>query len=263
MEKSDSVDILEVRITIAARPETVFQFLSDPAAFEQWMGAGSSLGKGTGAPFRVAYPNGDVAAGVIEESIPNQRVVMSWGYENGINNIPVGATRVEITLTPQHGNTQVVLRQSGLRNAEQRRNHRAGWRYYLASLSQLASSSLDGVIENAIGTYTEAWAVHDPSTRSELLNRCMAHGGVFRDAMGYAEGITDLNDYIGAARQFAPGIAMKRDGPLSRSQGFVAYRWKMVAPDDTTVMTGSNTVEFNGDGLIQSVTGFWDRPVNA
>ena len=259
MGKNAGVDILEVRITIAARPATVFEFLSDPAAFERWMGPGSSLGQGAGAPFHVAYPNGDVAAGVVEEVVLNQRVVLSWGYENGINNVPVGATRVEITLTPHGGNTLVVLRQSGLRDAEQRRNHRAGWRYYLASLSQLASSSLDKVIENAVETYTEAWAATDSSARVDLLGRCMAPHAIFRDAMGYAQGIPDLSDHIGTAQQFAQGMTMNRDGPLSRSQGFVTYPWKMVTPDGSTVMTGSNMVEFNGDGLIQSVTGFWNR----
>src|SRR4051812_49353918 len=134
MSERSGVDLLEVRITIAARPETVFRFLSEPEAFERWMGSGSTIGNGQGASYRVVYPNGHVAAGVVEELIPNKRVVMSWGYENGVNNIPVGATRVEISLAPTTGGTLVTLRHSGLRDAEQRRNHRAGWRYYLASL---------------------------------------------------------------------------------------------------------------------------------
>lgn len=259
MPEKSGIDLLELRITIAASPSTVFEFVSQPAAFERWMGAGSVLGKGVGAGFKVVYPNGHVAAGVVEEIVPNKRVVMSWGYENGINGIPPGATRVEISLTAQDGGTLVTLRHSGLRDAEQRRNHRAGWRHYLASLSQLASASLDSVVGRTLDSYIKAWAERDPATRRQLLTQCWATDGVFRDAMGYAEGLDDLSENIGMAQMFAPGIAMSVVGVPSRSQGFLSHRWQMTAPDGTPVMTGSNTLELDSSGLIRSCTGFWDK----
>jgi uncharacterized protein YndB with AHSA1/START domain len=260
MANESGVDVLELRITIAARPETIFTFLSDPVAFEQWMGKGSTLGRGEGGNFRVMYPNGHVAGGVVEEVVPNERVVMSWGYEQGINDIPVGATRVEITLTPTTTGTEVTLRHTGLRSAEQRRNHRAGWRHYLGALSQLASGTLAAVVGQAIDRYFQAWAERDPAARMRLLEQCFTTQGVFRDAMGYVEGRDDLNEYIGMAQQFSPGITMQRDGAPSRSHEFVSQRWRMSGADGTPMMTGSNTIEFTGDGLIRSVTGFWNMP---
>lgn len=260
MQKNDTADVVEVRITIAAHPETIFQFLSDPSSFRRWMGDGSSLAPGAGGAFRVAYPNGDVAAGVVEEIVPNQRIVMSWGYEAGAMGIPVGATRVEIVLAPVPGGTRVTLRHTGLRDAAHRANHRAGWRHYLASLSQLTSATLDAIIDGRIDGYTAAWAAQDPAERTRLLAECWDGDGVFRDPMGYVEGRQDLADYIGMAQRFSPGITLQRDGAVSRAHTFASYRWRMVAPNGTPVMAGSNTAEFTPDGLIRSMTGFWEQP---
>jgi uncharacterized protein YndB with AHSA1/START domain len=262
MARSDDNDVLELRITITARPDTVFRFLSDPVAFEEWMGAGSSIGTGLGGTVRVVYPNGHVAAGIIEDIVPNERLVMSWGYENGVNNLPPGATRVEITLSPYRGGTLVTLRHTGLPDAMQRRNHRAGWRHYLASLSQRATSNLDAVMDSVLAAYINAWAERDPLVRRQLLTECWAEDGVFRDAMGYAEGIDDLNEYIATAQRFAPNMLMTRDGRPSRAHGFVSHRWRMVSPDGTTMMTGTNTLELTDDGRIRSVVGFWDQPAS-
>ncbi len=259
MDEQKGIDLVEVRISIAARPETVFRFLSDPESFEMWMGAGSSIGQHAGADFRVVYPNGQVAAGVVDEIVVNRRVVMSWGYEHGVNGVPVGATRVEISLTPESGGTLVTLRHSGLRDAEQRRNHRTGWRYYLATLSQLATAVFDTTILSLVETYVKAWAEHDPTHRLELLKRCWAEDGVFCDAMGYAAGIDDLNDHIGMAQRFARGISMELVGAPSRSHGFVSHRWRMVAPDGTPLLSGSNTIELDVQGFIVSLVGFVDR----
>lgn len=257
MSQPESFDTVEVRITIAARPATVFAFLRDPAAFQRWMGADSSTQGAKGGKVRVAYPNGDVAGGVIEEIVPNERVVMSWGYERGPAELPADSTRVEITLTPTEGGTRVVLRHTGLRSAEQRKNHRAGWRHYLASLSQLATGPLDQLVDRALDSYVQAWSTDDAEERRRLLDQCWDTYGIFRDSMGYVEGIDDLADYIGTARRFLPGMRLLREGPAIRSQGFVSHRWKIVQADGTVAMTGSNTVELTGDGLIRSVVGFW------
>ena len=55
-------------------------------------------------------------------------------------------------------------------------------------------------------------------------------------------------------------MTLTRDGPAIRSQGFASHRWKIVQPDGTVLMTGTNTVELTGDGLIRSLVGFWNPP---
>jgi uncharacterized protein YndB with AHSA1/START domain len=48
---------------IAARPETVFRYFTDPVRFARWMGRGSMLDPRPGGRLRVGYPTGQVAGG--------------------------------------------------------------------------------------------------------------------------------------------------------------------------------------------------------
>ena len=66
---------------VTARPETIFRFFSDPDRVRQWMGD-AAIGHSIGEAVRVVYPNGNVASGVVEEIVPDQRIVFTWGYDD-------------------------------------------------------------------------------------------------------------------------------------------------------------------------------------
>jgi uncharacterized protein YndB with AHSA1/START domain len=61
---------VEVELTIAARPETIFRYFTDQARFARWMGQGSVLEAEPGGRLRVGYPTGQVAW---NEPEPQQR----------------------------------------------------------------------------------------------------------------------------------------------------------------------------------------------
>ena len=88
---------LTFELAVAARPETVFAYFTDPERFARWMGPGASLGS---HGFRVAYPGGNVVVGEVVEADSPHRVVLTWGYEAGEPALPAGATRIEIRLEP-------------------------------------------------------------------------------------------------------------------------------------------------------------------
>ena len=46
---------------IAARPETIFRYFTDPGRFARWMGQGSVLDPRPGGRLRVGCPTGQVA----------------------------------------------------------------------------------------------------------------------------------------------------------------------------------------------------------
>ncbi len=253
-------DVVEVRMRVAAHPATVFRFLSDPDRFRQWMGD-ATLGTAVGEPLTVRYPDGGSAIGTIEEIVPDKRLVFSWGYSDPAKNLPPNTSRVAIDLAPIPSGTLITLRHSGL-TREMARNHAMGWRHYLSTLAN-AAASVTALAGSAVDTYQAAWAERDPAKRAALLARCWDANAIFRDAMGYAEGRDDLTDYIGAAQSFAPNIAFERVGPLLHAHGHINYRWRMVAPDGSVMMTGNNVGELSPDGLFLSMTGFWDPPTPA
>ena len=126
-------DVLEVSVLIAAPPETVFPYYTDPARYVQWMGIDAALDPVPGGEYRVSMRGGVQASGVFLEIDPPRRVVFTWGW-TGDHPVPPGTTRVVVTLSAVDGGTLVLLRHHGLPNDEQRTQHRGGWQLYLGRL---------------------------------------------------------------------------------------------------------------------------------
>ena len=126
-------DVLEVSVHIAAPPEIVFPYFTDPARYVQWMGSDATLDPVPGGEYRVGMRGGVRAAGVFLEIDPPRRVVFTWGW-TGDHPVPPGTSRVVVTLTARDGGTFVLLRHHGLPTDEQRAQHRSGWELYLGRL---------------------------------------------------------------------------------------------------------------------------------
>ena len=123
---------VELSIWIAARPETVFPFLTEPEKLVQWIGLAAELEPRPGGLFRVDMNRRTIVRGQYVTVEPPRRVVFTWGHEDGTL-LPAGSSTVEIVLTPERGGTLVQLRHSGLPEADQQA-HRSGWGHYLARL---------------------------------------------------------------------------------------------------------------------------------
>ena len=68
-------------LRIAAPPEVVFPYFTDPARMVEWMGVAALLDPRPGGTFRVE-PNGrDVVLGEYVVVDPPHRVVFTWGFE--------------------------------------------------------------------------------------------------------------------------------------------------------------------------------------
>ena len=125
--------VVEVSMHVAAQPETVFGYFTDPARYVQWMGSGATLEPVPGGSYRVFMREGIEAVGEFVEIDPPHRLVFTWGWTND-SAVPPGTTRVVVTLRPEDGGTRVVLRHHGLPDDGQREHHRQGWELYLGRL---------------------------------------------------------------------------------------------------------------------------------
>jgi uncharacterized protein YndB with AHSA1/START domain len=147
-------------VRIAAPPETVFAYFTDPAKMVQWMGAEATLDPRPGGMCRIAFeptqsvvefwratydPKGEQDSGVLP---PNgisvmsgqyvvvdrySRIELTWGWELELLAVPPQSTAVEISFTPSGDETivQVVHRRLP---AESATFHRAGWEHYFSRL---------------------------------------------------------------------------------------------------------------------------------
>jgi uncharacterized protein YndB with AHSA1/START domain len=126
-------EVLEVTVHIAAQPETVFPYFTDPSRYRQWMGNGATLDPVPGGVYRVHMRDGVEAAGQFVEIDPPRRIVFTWGWTKGYAVAP-GTTHVVVTLEAEDGGTRVVLRHYDLPDDDLRALHRTGWEMYLHRL---------------------------------------------------------------------------------------------------------------------------------
>ena len=142
----DSVIELEVRV--AARPETIFPFLTDGAKMAQWFGASAEVQPRPGGTFRVQINNSATARGEVIEVEPNKRIAFTFGWEGQGNPVPPGSSRVEISLAADGDGTIVRLRHTGL-PVEAAGDHKGGWTMYLDRLTAVVEGRDPGRDPNA------------------------------------------------------------------------------------------------------------------
>ncbi|MGH2521923.1 MAG: SRPBCC family protein [Anaerolineales bacterium] len=131
-------DAVEREVRIAARPETIFPFFTDPAKMTRWKGIQATLDPRPGGTYRVNINGRDVARGEYVEIVPYSRIVFTWGWEGEASPVPPGASTVEISLIPDGDGTVVRLRHFGLPR-EQHPIHLEGWDHFLPRLALAAA----------------------------------------------------------------------------------------------------------------------------
>jgi uncharacterized protein YndB with AHSA1/START domain len=140
----NSTFIVEREIFIAASPEAVFRFFVDPVLMASWFGERHTLDPRPGGIFRVAVTGATVASGIYTEIAPYRRVAFTWGWE-GRDDLPPGASLVEIELEPRSGGTMVRLRHSGIPRGVSApftlEQHGTRWAHYLARLEQQCAAA--------------------------------------------------------------------------------------------------------------------------
>ena len=133
--------VVEHTLRIAARPETVWRYWTDPKRICAWWGATADLDPRPGGVCVVELGAGPVMRGEFVELVPPERIVFTFGWAptKGAPDVPEGSTVVEITLKADGDGTILALRHSGLPAANVD-EHRSGWGHFLPILSAAAQT---------------------------------------------------------------------------------------------------------------------------
>jgi uncharacterized protein YndB with AHSA1/START domain len=165
-ETPAETSVVEHEIRVAARPETVFAYFTDPVKMVQWMGADATLDPRPGGVCRIAFQPSRASAEVTSAALgggpetaerierdpagvmlgefvevdPPRRIALTWGWEQELLATPPQSTSVEVSFIPDGEDTIVRLAHRRLPAASVA-FHRTGWQHYLA---RLATAAADG-----------------------------------------------------------------------------------------------------------------------
>lgn len=144
MASAETVDAVEVEVRIAASPETVFDFFTEPDRMIQWMGRSAELDPRPGGGFRCDINSEAIAAGEYVDLDPPNRVVFTWGWEGEDSTTAPGSSRVEVLLAADGDGTHLRLIHHDLPSAQSAQRHGHGWHHYLDRLSAAATGADPG-----------------------------------------------------------------------------------------------------------------------
>ncbi|HUP19120.1 MAG TPA: SRPBCC domain-containing protein [Gemmatimonadota bacterium] len=254
-------ETVRLEVEIAARPETVFGFFTDPAAFGSWMGAAmgrAEIDPREGGAVTVDFsPAGPVVRGEVTAVEAPRRFAFTWGYD-GSDELPPGSSTVTFDLEPTDHGTRVTLEHGGLPTAGLRDGHRGGHRVYLSLLAAGAARAEHGArLPGLARAWFEAWNADEPEARQAAIAECLADDGEFRHAWAAVRGRADLSGHIAGSRSVMGGIRLEPAGKPEQCHGWMRFGWKAVK-DGATVSTGENVAVLDGSGRLRLVIGFTD-----
>jgi uncharacterized protein YndB with AHSA1/START domain len=154
--------VVEHEVRVAAPPDAVFEYFTDPVKLVSWMGSEATLDPRPGGVCRIDI-NGFIVSGKFVQVDPPWRIVLSWGWEMNLFAVPPESTAVEVSFTPDGDDTIVRLSHCRL-PAGSEVFHRTGWSHYLPRLAIVAAGGDPGpdpfadptvVIEALRGASTE------------------------------------------------------------------------------------------------------------
>ena len=137
MTDADDAGVFTQELQIAASPEVVYSYFTDPGKMARWMGIDHKLDPVPGGEYRVDINGRDVAVGQFLELDPPSRLVFTWGWD-GDDELPPGSSTIEVELRPDGAGTRLQFTHRGL-PPSRTAAHAEGWEHYLARIEVAAS----------------------------------------------------------------------------------------------------------------------------
>jgi uncharacterized protein YndB with AHSA1/START domain len=134
---------VEREIRIAARPDIVFGYFTDPEKMRRWKGVSAELDPRPGGIYRVNVTGREIARGEYLEVTPYSRIVFTWGWEGEGSPVPPGTSTVEVNFVLDGKGTLVRLVHRDLPVAEGA-GHADGWEHFLPRLAIAATGGDPG-----------------------------------------------------------------------------------------------------------------------
>ena len=243
---------LDHSLVIRARRATVFSFFTDTARWASWWGHGSSIDPRVHGRVLIRHPNGMEAFGEVVEIVAPERIVFTYATPAGQPASSVVTIRLE-----EHPTGTTLYLSHAFAATEERDAHVQGWRFHLSQFANRVSDLVNASAESVVDRWFSAWNDEDAVRRESVLEALATAAVVFTDRYSCVTSFDDLRAHVAAVHRFMPGMRIARRGPIRQCQWRVLVDWTAVGPDGAEQGWGTNVFDFDADGRIAAVTGFW------
>jgi uncharacterized protein YndB with AHSA1/START domain len=124
-------------VHVEAEPDAVYDYFTQAEAMVSWMGDYAFVDAQPGGEFSIDVNQAQIR-GRYQELDPPHRLLISWGFA-GSDELPPGASTVEVRLTKVAGGTRVEITHRGLPET-QTDKHDHGWHHFLPRLAQAVAA---------------------------------------------------------------------------------------------------------------------------
>jgi hypothetical protein len=107
--------------------------------------------------------------------------------------------------------------------------------------------------------YTEAWGAESVEQKRELFETCLAPGCVYTDPTAVVKGWDALLEYMVGFHQQTPGGHFVTQEFMAH-HGRSVSRWQMRGRDGTKLGDGISYAEYDDNGMLVAMTGFFGPP---
>lgn len=118
------------------------------------------------------------------------------------------------------------------------------------------SSDTDGLTA-VIDTHLEAYALADTDRRKAMVAAGWNADGELIDPPMTGRGHAEVSALADVVVTHYAGHRFRRTTPVDAHHGFARYGWELVAPDGTVAVSGVDFAEFDSNGKLLRVVGFF------
>jgi SnoaL-like domain len=107
--------------------------------------------------------------------------------------------------------------------------------------------------------YVSSWKEVTAKGKADALGQCVTAACVYTDPMTFARGHEELVAYMLAFHQQVPGGHFVTTYFLAHHDVSIA-KWNMVSGDGTVIGDGVSYGQYNAQGMLVAMTGFFETP---
>jgi len=115
-------------------------------------------------------------------------------------------------------------------------------------------------VNEIVCAYGKAWLEPDEAERRRLLQISWSEHGVYQDPNASVAGREALVRHIADFHKRLPGTKIAFSSGVDHHHKAFHFLWKMIGPDGKVTVEGRDFGEFDHDGRICRIAGFFGQP---